>query len=514
MLISLCDMKSHPSQSQSSYRSIFPLFLAVSKDNRCRKEKPNWNDIKIDSPAECDTVLHAKYAMLFIFNPLKLPFSHKHTHTIHHSHYPHKSTQTQKSYSHKNKQLLSQAAGGEANVLIMGKRMEFRRKISNFFVVANLLQILKILKTKKTNKHAKANTVCCPVYRLAGTTMRRGTPSDCHTDSNNSTSGGNNQIQAQQQTQQSSQPTTVAAAAAAAAQQTQSQQPQQPSQPPQQQSSNTQITTHPTYAEDDSSCDSHFLGKFFWERDWERVKKDSYTYWAYAGMKEKKCQRRHRSQPSFWLDSLFQYTHHFITIHTTFVLFCSVWFLSHTFGIFVSRFLFVLFMNFAFVDVYCVSFRQLFGFCWIVVLFQIVLHWLLFLPFAVRLSAVLWSFDFVWLTELIVKSCTFGADCVYIWKQRNPMIKRHNFVYSFWLFLFFFGGSLLSPTEYLWTLTTFKRNVIFSLLFGLPFSCFRFFCWFVWFFLLQRLHAIWYDMFDIWMDLRNVKLTINRKALI
>lgn len=73
--------------------------------------------------------------------------------------------------------------------------------------------------------------------------MRRGTPSDCHTDSNTSTTGGNNQIQAQQQTQPASLPP---------AQQTQSQQ----------QPANTQITTHPTYGEDDSSCDSQFLGKF------------------------------------------------------------------------------------------------------------------------------------------------------------------------------------------------------------------------------------------------------------
>lgn len=80
----------------------------------------------------------------------------------------------------------------------------------------------------------------------AGSTMRRGTPSDCHTDSNTSTTGGNNQIQAQQQTQPATQPP---------AQQTQSQQQQQ------QQPANTQITTHPTYGEDDSSCDSHFLGK-------------------------------------------------------------------------------------------------------------------------------------------------------------------------------------------------------------------------------------------------------------
>ena len=85
--------------------------------------------------------------------------------------------------------------------------------------------------------------------------MRRGTPSDCHTDSNTSTTGGNNQIQAQQQTQPpSAQPPT-----ATAAQQTQSQQATQ-----QQQPANTQITTHPNYGEDDSSCDSHFLGKFAW----------------------------------------------------------------------------------------------------------------------------------------------------------------------------------------------------------------------------------------------------------
>lgn len=83
----------------------------------------------------------------------------------------------------------------------------------------------KIKHTQMKRKMPKKIPCCCPVYRLAGTTMRRGTPSDCHTDSNNSTSGGNNQIQAQQQTQQSSQPTTAvgaaAAAAAAAAQQTQ-----------------------------------------------------------------------------------------------------------------------------------------------------------------------------------------------------------------------------------------------------------------------------------------------------
>lgn len=66
--------------------------------------------------------------------------------------------------------------------------------------------------------------------------MRRGTPSDCHTDSNTSTQGGNNQIQAQQQTQQTTLP--------------------QSQHPP---TANTQITTH---GEDDSSCDSHFLGKF------------------------------------------------------------------------------------------------------------------------------------------------------------------------------------------------------------------------------------------------------------
>ncbi|XP_031640742.1 probable nuclear hormone receptor HR3 isoform X4 [Contarinia nasturtii] len=89
-----------------------------------------------------------------------------------------------------------------------------------------------------------------------GSTMRRGTPSDCHTDSNTSTTGGNNQIQAQQQTQQPSQPP---------AQQTQSQ--QQPTQQQQQQQqqqpqpANTQITTHPSYGEDDSSCDSHFLAE-------------------------------------------------------------------------------------------------------------------------------------------------------------------------------------------------------------------------------------------------------------
>lgn len=136
-----------------------------------------------------------------------------------------------------------------------------------FLVVANTQNFEENKQThsKQKKEPMPKKIPCCPVYRLAGTTMRRGTPSDCHTDSNNSTSGGNNQIQAQQQTQQSSQPTTAvgaaaaAAAAAAAGHQTQS---QQPSQPPQQQSSNTQITTHPTYAEDDSSCDSHFLGKF------------------------------------------------------------------------------------------------------------------------------------------------------------------------------------------------------------------------------------------------------------
>lgn len=86
------------------------------------------------------------------------------------------------------------------------------------------------------------------VLSSAGSTMRRGTPSDCHTDSNNSTSGGNNPIQAQQTSQQTTQPPT---------QQTQSQQQQQTA-------ANAQITTHPTYGEDDSSCDSHFLGKFAW----------------------------------------------------------------------------------------------------------------------------------------------------------------------------------------------------------------------------------------------------------
>lgn len=103
------------------------------------------------------------------------------------------------------------------------------------------------LKKYKIEKRKKNRCVLSP----AGSNMRRGTPSDCHTDSNNSTSGGNNQIQAQQQTQQTSQPPT---------QQTPTQQQQQPS-------ANTQITTHPTYGEDDSSCDSHFLGKFAWYSD-------------------------------------------------------------------------------------------------------------------------------------------------------------------------------------------------------------------------------------------------------
>lgn len=62
--------------------------------------------------------------------------------------------------------------------------------------------------------------------------MRRGTPSDCHTDSNTSTTGGNNQLQTQQ--------------------------PPQPQPQPQQQTpSNTQINTHVSFGEDDSSCDSH-----------------------------------------------------------------------------------------------------------------------------------------------------------------------------------------------------------------------------------------------------------------
>lgn len=66
----------------------------------------------------------------------------------------------------------------------------------------------------------------------AGTSMRRGTPSDCHTDSNTSTTGGNNQIQTQQPPQQA---------------------PQQQQQTP----TNTQINTHVSFGEDDSSCDSH-----------------------------------------------------------------------------------------------------------------------------------------------------------------------------------------------------------------------------------------------------------------
>lgn len=101
--------------------------------------------------------------------------------------------------------------------------------------------------TQKKEQNKQTNNRC--VLSSAGSTMRRGTPSDCHTDSNTSTTGGNNQIQAQQQTQQTTQP---------AGQQTQSQQQQQQPQQP----ANTQITTHPTYGEDDSSCDSHFLGKF------------------------------------------------------------------------------------------------------------------------------------------------------------------------------------------------------------------------------------------------------------
>lgn len=108
---------------------------------------------------------------------------------------------------------------------------------------------------KKWQKEPKNKNRC--VLSSAGSTMRRGTPSDCHTDSNTSTTGGNNPIQAQQQTQQPSQPQ---------AQQTQSQQQptQQQPQQQQQQPANTQITTHPSYGEDDSSCDSHFLGKFAW----------------------------------------------------------------------------------------------------------------------------------------------------------------------------------------------------------------------------------------------------------
>lgn len=110
------------------------------------------------------------------------------------------------------------------------------------------------IEQKQKEKNIQTNNRC--VLSSAGSSMRRGTPSDCHTDSNTSTTGGNNQIQAQPQTQQSTQPP---------GQQTQSQQPpqQQPQQQQQQQQpANTQITTHPTYGEDDSSCDSHFLGKF------------------------------------------------------------------------------------------------------------------------------------------------------------------------------------------------------------------------------------------------------------
>lgn len=68
----------------------------------------------------------------------------------------------------------------------------------------------------------------------AGSSLRRGTPSDCHTDSNNSTTGGSNQVQVQQQNQQTTQ---------------HSQSQQQPA-------VNTQVTTHASFGEDESSCDS------------------------------------------------------------------------------------------------------------------------------------------------------------------------------------------------------------------------------------------------------------------
>lgn len=78
------------------------------------------------------------------------------------------------------------------------------------------------------------NPKLCVTVFLAGSSLRRGTPSDCHTDSNNSTTGGSNQVQVQQQNQQTTQ---------------HSQSQQQPA-------VNTQVTTHASFGEDESSCDS------------------------------------------------------------------------------------------------------------------------------------------------------------------------------------------------------------------------------------------------------------------